>query len=371
MTLNIGIIAPDLTMRHGWAQYSLSLVKALHQADVKMTVVAARNSTQVEGVPVQAILPSIVPREPSFTVKMMRQMQYVQRLLRDCDVIHVLAEPYAPLGSVIAGRRPLLVTAHGSYVNIGEQERWPLSSVYQRALMQSTLVCVSHYTAKIAHELFPDIQTVVVNNGVDADRFAHIEHNIISDQTIILAVGALKKRKGQLELVRAMPQVLEQFPSAQCILIGSLTNEPDYVESVQEAIAAHNLNEHVQLLGHVPEEKLLDYYRRATLFVLPSMNDGWKFEGYGLVHMEASAAGLPVIGTKDCGAEDAIDDGVTGLLVSQVEIEKELPAAMIRMLRNPDLAASMGVAGRLKAQRQTWATVAREMIALYNSQLGT
>lgn len=370
MNLHIGIIAPDLTMRHGWAQYSLSLVRALHQAGVKMTVVAARNSLQVEGVAVQAILPSIVPREPSFTVKMMRPMQHVQRLLRDCDVIHVLAEPYAPLGSVVAGSRPLLVTAHGSYVNIGEQERWPLSSLYQRALMQSTLVCVSHYTAKIAHQLYPDIQTVVVNNGVDADRFAHITHTDNPNMPIILAVGALKKRKGQLALVRAMPKVLEQFPTAQCILIGSLTHEPDYVQHVQAVIAEYNLSNHVQLLGHVPEETLLDYYRRATVFVLPSMNDGWKFEGYGLVHLEASAAGLPVIGTKDCGAEDAIDDDVTGLLVSQTQIQEELPAAIIRLLRDPVLASRMGAAGRLKAQHQTWATVAAQMVDVYNQVLG-
>jgi phosphatidylinositol alpha-1,6-mannosyltransferase len=163
-----------------------------------------------------------------------------------------------------------------------------------------------------------------------------------------------------------MPKVLERFPDAECTIIGSLTNEPDYVQHVRELIASQNLGEHVYLLGHVSEEALLDAYRRASLFVLPSMNDGWKFEGYGLVHMEASAAGLPVIGTTGCGAEDAIDHEVTGLLVSQTHIAEELPQAIIRLLGDPALAARMGAAGRLKAQHQTWDTVAGEMLGVYN-----
>ncbi len=329
-------------------------------------MVAARNSPLLEGVEVHPILPAIVPRERGFTVKSLMQTPRVSQLLRNCDLIHVLAEPYALLGAAVVGKRPLLITGHGSYVHIAEHERWPFNVFYRRAFLQSTLVCVSHYTAKVAEQVLPGIRTVVVNNGVDATRFAHIEHVTESDEPMVLAVGAIKGRKGQLELVRAMPKVLERFPHVDCTIIGSLTNEPDYVRQVQETIATLNLTDHVHLLGHVPEETLLDYYRRANLFVLPSMNDGWKFEGYGLVHMEASAAGLPVIGTTDCGAEDAIDDGVTGLLVSQTQIAAELPQAIIRLLDDDALAARMGVAGRLKAQRQTWDAVAGEMLAVYN-----
>ncbi len=369
MSLHIGIIAPDLTMKHGWAQHSLSLIKALHKAGVQLTVVAARNSPLFEGIEVHPILPALVPRERGLTLKLLAQIPAVRKLLRDCNLIHVLAEPYAFLGASVAGNRPLLITAHGSYVHIVENERWPFNLLYRRAFLQSTLICVSHYTAKVAQVLLPTIKTIVINNGVDAERFAHIQHlHKPDDKPIVLAVGALKGRKGQLELVQAMPTVLKQVPNAQCILIGSLTNEPDYVRRIQEAIAAQNLGDHVHLLGHVSEETLLDTYSRANLFVLPSMNDGWKFEGYGLVHLEASAAGLPVIGTTDCGAEDAIDNEVTGLLVPQSQVTEKLPEAIIRLLNNPQLAAQMGAAGRLKAQRQTWDTVAGEMIALYNSQ---
>lgn len=356
-------------MKHGWAQYSLSLIQALRKAGVRMTVVAANNSVSLADVDVHPILPSLVPRERAFTVKMMAQVPAVRRLLAGCDVIHTLVEPYAPLAAWAIGPRPLIVTGHGSYVRMAEHERWPFNELYRRAFLQSTLVCVSHYTAKVAQAALPGVRTVVVNNGVDASRFAGIAPTP-DDPPFVLAVGAVKPRKGQLELVKAMPKVLEQFPNARCVIIGSLTAEPAYVQQVKDTIAALGLGKRVLLFGHVSEDVLLDYYRRAYVFALPSMNDGWRFEGYGLVHLEASAAGLPVIGTTDCGAEDAIDDGVTGLLVSQAQVTDQLPEAIIRLLRDPALAARLGAAGRQKAHRQTWATVAGDMLAVYNQAVG-
>jgi phosphatidylinositol alpha-1,6-mannosyltransferase len=261
--------------------------------------------------------------------------------------------------------------------------RPPISRLYQHALLQSHLICVSRYTAQVAAEVLPGVQITVVNNGVNAERYLALTHR---DEKLrqqppplhnmerearggvkpptILAVGAVKARKGILELVRALPAVRQEIPNAQCVIIGRL-DDTGYVAQVRAEIERLNLANVVHLLGHVAEQTLLDWYAAADVFVLPSMNAGWKFEGYGLVHLEASAAGLPVIGTRDCGAEDAIDDGLTGLLVSQAQIAEELPAAIIRVLRDPALAAHMGTAGRAKARAQTWEHVAQQIITLY------
>jgi glycosyltransferase involved in cell wall biosynthesis len=165
-----------------------------------------------------------------------------------------------------------------------------------------------------------------------------------------------------------MAVVRKHVPDVQCMIIGSLDPEPDYVQRIRQTIRELNLDGHVHLLGHVPENILLGWYGAADVFALPSMNDGWKFEGYGLAHLEASAAGLSVIGTSDCGAEDAIEDGITGILVSQVKVEDELPAAIIRLLTDKALAARLGAAGKTKAQTQTWDFVARQMIAVYQRE---
>jgi phosphatidylinositol alpha-1,6-mannosyltransferase len=176
----------------------------------------------------------------------------------------------------------------------------------------------------------------------------------------------VKPRKGTLELVTAMNEVRAQMPDVQCVVIGSLETAPAYVERVREAITRFGLTDCVQLLGHVPEQVMMDWYSRADVFVLPSMNEGGKFEGYGLVYLEASSAGLPVIGTTDNGAEDAIDEGVTGFLIPQSEVTARLPGAILTILRDPSLAARLGAAGRLKAAGQTWDHVATQMLSLYN-----
>ena len=223
-------------------------------------------------------------------------------------------------------------------------------------------------TARIAARVTPGVKTVVVPNGVEASRFTALEHTPQSPP-LILSVGALKRRKGQLELVRALPAVRQQFPHVQAVLVGSTTAEPAYTARIEQTIRELGLQDIVHLAGHVPDAALLDYYRKATLFVLPSMNEGWKFEGFGLVHLEASAAALPVIGTRDCGAEDAIDDHHTGLLVSQTAIAAELPPAIITLLTDPAQAAAMGAAGRARALRQTWSHVAAQMHDVYNQHI--
>lgn len=379
--MRIGFLTSDLVHRHGWGYQNLSLIQALYRAGVDAEIVASRNSPLIEGLPVTPILPTIDPRERSIVLKTALQVPRVHRLLRGCDLIHAAIEPFAPLGAWVAGNRPLFITGHGSYVRI-DKLRWPTRLLYRQAFYWGLVVCVSHYTARVVEGILPGVRTVVVNNGVDVERFIGLGDvvgkglkpspaNVVHKRgPTILSVGAVKMRKGTLELVQAMPAVRQSVPDAQCVILGSLDMEPDYVERVRAAINGLNLEDCVRLMGRVPDETLLGWYSAADVFVLPSINDGWKFEGYGLVHLEASAAGLPVIGTADCGAEDAIDDGVTGLLVPQSGMAEALPQAILAILTNPKRARQMGAAGRAKAQRQTWDHVAQRMIALYENALG-
>jgi phosphatidylinositol alpha-1,6-mannosyltransferase len=213
------------------------------------------------------------------------------------------------------------------------------------------------------------VQTTVIPNGIDPDRFANLPTGVVEKRgPTVLSVGAVKLRKGTLEMVQSMAKVCEVVPNAQCVIIGSIKKTSGYFEQVRAEISRLGLENHVHLLGHVPEETLLAWYGAADVFALPSMNVGRKFEGYGLVHMEASAAGLPVIGTTDCGAEDAIEDGVTGLLVPQSAVTDTLPGAIITLLTNPQRAAQMGAAGQSRARQYTWVNMARRMIGFYEKQ---
>jgi phosphatidylinositol alpha-1,6-mannosyltransferase len=362
--LHLGLIAPDLREKHGWGTYTVRLIHALRDAGVRMTVVTARNTPLLPGVDVHPLLPNVVPRQRLFLPALLAALPATHSALSGCTVIHATAEPYAPLAAATAGKRPLFITGHGSYVRYDKAFRLP--QLYKWAFERGTLVCVSRYTASVAQALMPNARTVVVNNGVDVARYAHLPLlDTPKRGPTVLTVGALKQRKGNLELVQAMAQIVRQVPDAQCVLIGSTTQEPVYVAQIRAEIERLGLNAHIHLLGQVPEAVLLGWYGAADVFALPSMNSGWRFEGFGLTLIEASAAGLPVVGARGSGNEDAVDDGVTGLLISQENVVDELATALVRLLTDPPLAARMGEAGRAKAQRMTWDETAKQMLALY------
>lgn len=369
-SLHLGLLAADLTHQHGWAHYSLSLLQALRRAGVRVTVVAARNSPAIDGADVLPLLPTVEPIAAKMPLRLAQVARQTRHALAGCDLIHSAIEPYAPLAAWAAGSRPLVITGHGSYVRIGNVYRFPVRLAYEWAFRRALLVCVSRYTAKQAHTAVPGVRVEVVPNGIDVERFAAITHDDNRHPPTVLTVGAVKARKGTLALVRAMKTVTGAIPDSRCLIVGSLDMEPSYVAQVRAEIERLSLHDSVSLLGRVSNETLLNCYREADVFAMPSLNVGWKFEGYGLSLMEASAAGLPVIGSRDCGAEDAVNDGVTGLLVSQQQVDVELPQALVRLLSDRALARRMGEAGRVWARQHTWDRVAQQMIGIYRTMLG-
>ena len=369
-SLHIGFLAADLTHKHGWAHYSLSLIEALARSGSRLTVITTHSSPipEIANVEIVPLLPDLEPMQRHFLARQLRVLPAVRRALSDCDLIHSAVEPYAPVAALAAANKPLLITGHGSYVRASQVRKPPVSQIYAEALKKGMLVCVSRYTAEQAQLALPGIQTTVIPNGIDPGRFASLPM-LPKDGRTILSVGAVKRRKGTMELVLAVGRVRDSIPNVRCVVVGSLSMEPDYVSEIQSEIVSLKLQDHIHLAGRVPDEELKAWYARADIFTLPSQNIGWKFEGFGLSLLEASAAGLPVIGSRDCGAEDAIEEGVTGLLVSQHDPETGLAAAILKLLNNPELRAQMGIAGRERASHMTWDAAALQLLQVYRSLL--
>lgn len=368
--MRIGYLAPDLGHHHGWAHYSLETILGVQRAGIEVKVLAAHNSPLIEDLPMQCTLPSLAPLEPRLILKLAQCIPETRAYLADCDLVHSMAEPYAPLANWVRNKRPFVQGGIGSYLQIEAWQRFPTTVLYRQAISRSQLVCISHYSAQVAHQVFPNSQPEVVTLGVDTSRFDKLPPASEPDHTpTILTVGGVKKRKGTLELIRALPAVRDKIPDVRCVILGKVHAEEKYVAQVQSEIEQLGLSDCVYMPGFVSEAELLGWYQTADVFVLPSMNDGWKFEGFGLVHLEASAAGVPVIGTTNNGTEDAIVHGETGLLVNQDNVETELPDAILSILQHPDRAKSMGAAGKKYAQSQTWDHVAEQTIAIYERLL--
>jgi glycosyltransferase involved in cell wall biosynthesis len=129
------------------------------------------------------------------------------------------------------------------------------------------------------------------------------------------------------------------------------------------------LQKNVTITGRVDDAYLDALYRRCDAFVLTPVNSGAAFEGFGLTYLEAGAYGKPVLGSFNCGAEDAVREGQNGLLAPQGDVEA-VARGLLRLLDDRAEAAAMGERGRDMALARDWTNVAGEYRALYDRVLG-
>ena len=365
--MRIGLLTAELSRAHGWATYSLNLVKALRMRGLDIRVACARNSPPPT-IPALSLLPTVAPPDRYSLARSLRIYPRMRAFLNDCDIIHAAAEPYAILAAALAGARPLFITAHGSYVNLPRMRLFPVGALYRRAMQRAQLICVSHHTAKVARDVIPGARAQVINNGVDAARFLQPSSRPVDKRgPTVLAVGGVKPRKGALQLIEAMALVRQKLPEAQCVILGS---KGAYAERVMRRAQVLGLGDSVRMPGFVEDGLMRAWMSAADVVTLPAMNDGMIFEGFGLTLLEASASGTAVVGTDNCGVADAIVHGETGLVVSQANVTEELPRALLDLLLDPARASRMGANGRDYAKTQSWDSVAERVIGLYQAALG-
>lgn len=369
--MRVGFLTPELDPGYGWARYGLDLARELSDQGIEIVALTQPGAQIPAGAAswladVRPVLPLLVPRTDNFLTRSILGLLLIRRALSDCDLLHVIAEPYAPLGAFAAGSRPLVITAHGTYVPQTIRRRL-VGPIYRWAYQRAHLIAVSHYTAGQVQDVLPHARLSVIHNGVQVKQFQRTGTKPEKRGPTVLATGGVKARKGSHLLVAAMALVREQVPDVQLIITGR-QDSSDYLAEIELQIVESDLTNHVHLPGIISEDDLLGWYQHADLFVMPALNVGDKFEGFGLVFLEASACGLPVIGTTGSGVEEAVLDGQTGLLVPQNDIPA-LAGAIVRLLRDESLREEMGAAGRRYAQEQDWAAVAARVLTLYKQIL--
>ena len=165
----------------------------------------------------------------------------------------------------------------------------------------------------------------------------------LNDKKVIISVGRLVHRKGQDKLIEAMPDILKNIPNAHLLLVG----EGPYENHLNKLVNKLSLKDQVTFTGRITYENLPTYLSAADLFVMPSRSRffGLEVEGLGIVYLEASACGIPVIAGNSGGAPDAVLEGVTGLCVDGTNVAA-IASAVIEMCSDAERASTMGAAGR-------------------------
>ncbi|MFF3456235.1 glycosyltransferase family 4 protein [Streptomyces sp. NPDC002730] len=279
------------------------------------------------------------------------------RLLREHGCESVWFGAAAPLGLMApalrrAGAGRLVATTHG------HEAGWAQLPASRRLLRRigegtDTITYLGEYTrSRIAAALTPgaagrmtqlppgvDEKTFHPGSGGDVVR----ERLGLADRPVVVCVSRLVPRKGQDTLILAMPAILAKVPDAVLLIVGGGPYEKDLRKLASETGVAKS----VRFTGSVPWEELPAHYGAGDVFAMPcrTRRGGLDVEGLGIVYLEASATGLPVVAGDSGGAPDAVLDGETGWVVRGGSAE-ESAERIVALLEDPDLRRRMGERGR-------------------------
>jgi phosphatidylinositol alpha-1,6-mannosyltransferase len=186
----------------------------------------------------------------------------------------------------------------------------------------------------------------------------------LTDRPVVVCVSRLVPRKGQDVLIRALPAIRRRVPDAALLCVGG----GPHLSALERLARENDVAQHVVLTGSVPWSELPAHYDAGDVFAMPcrTRRGGLEVEGLGIVFLEASATGLPVVAGRSGGSPDAVLDGETGHVVDgrQVHVVAD---AVSSLLERPDRARQMGAAGRAWMEQEwRWDLLAqrlRELLA--------
>lgn len=255
-----------------------------------------------------------------------------------------------------AGAIRVVASTHGHEVG------WSMLPGARQALRRigstvDVLTFVSRYTrSRFAAAFGPMAALEYLPPGVDTDRFrpdpearaALRARYGLGDRPVVVCVSRLVPRKGQDMLIRALPEIRRRVPDAALLLVGGGPDR-DRLEALAAGLAGH-----VVITGSVPMAELPGHYAAGDVYAMPSRTrgGGLDVEAFGLVYLEASATGLPVVAGRSGGAPETVRDGVTGHVVDGRNVD-ELADVVAGLLADHERAAKLGGAGREWA-REAW-----------------
>jgi phosphatidylinositol alpha-1,6-mannosyltransferase len=284
----------------------------------------------------------------------------MRRLIAEDGIDTVWFGAAAPLGLLAhrarrAGASRVLASTHGH--EVGWSMLPAARSVLRRIGEDSDVVTfVSRYTRRrFASAFGPRARLEHLPPGVDTERFrpdpvsrAELRARYgLGQRPTVLCLSRLVPRKGQDMLIRALPAIRQRVDGAALVIAGG----GPYLDTLRGLAERFGVSDHVTFTGGVPSADLPAYHAMADVFAMPcrTRGAGLDVEGLGIVFLEASATGVPVIAGTSGGAPETVRHNQTGVVVDGRSVQ-QITDAVSELLADPDRAAAMGAAGR------EWAT---------------
>lgn len=375
--MKIALISPyDFPYPGGVTEHIIALAREVRQRGHEVHILAACSGYQGEifpqtkpvtrrvmSIPIAGAIARVGLSPTSYT--------RIKRILQHeaFDVIH-LHEPLTPSitwWTLLHASRMTQAVTIGTFHAYHERPNWlyvrgrPIFGQLFNRL--DSLIAVSEAAREFACRMFPGDYRIIPN-GVDLNRFGQIylpERGDSHRPLTILFVGRLDKRKGFPTLLEAFLKLKPAYPHARLQVVGPFTpKESEYYQKIAQARQVTGID----FVGYVSPEKLPTFYHQADIFCAPSIG----FESFGIVLLEAMAAGLPIVASNIAGYRMVLTDGQEGWLTPPGDPEA-LAQSLGRLLDQPRLRQTMGQQGRLTASRYGWHRLADEILEVYRETI--
>ena len=249
----------------------------------------------------------------------------------------------------------LVLTFHGSEILKFARSPWRRGLARQLIRRATRVTTLTNYTQELLLSHFPEAASkIFLTPGALRTDLTVLpsKRSATKDKIIVLTVGRLHPRKGQLITLEALQTLAPEVRSRLEYWIVGGQSKDNYDASLRATAATHP-DLVVRFLGNLPDDELSEIYDRSDIFAMTSVNHGLSIEGFGLVYLEAAAHGLPVVAHDVGGVAEAVVDGVTGLLVPPNR-PAQLAAAFEQLVFDEELRDRLGSAGRQWATRNCW-----------------
>ena len=368
------IVTNDFPPRRGGIQ-SFVHALALRLDPGKLTVYAPRWDGARE---FDAAQPFEVVRHPtSLMIGGPAVTRRAVQLVRSRGAEAVIFGAAAPLGLITPALRRAGIE-RAIAITHGHEAGWaalPVARNLLRRIGDETNVVTylgEYFRVRLARALSPAAaaRMVQLHPAVDATQFRPdpVARDIVRDRyglagrPVVVCVSRLVRRKGQDTLLTAWPEVLKKVPDASLLIVGS----GPHSAALHQLSERTGLTPSVRFTGPVPAAELPAHYAAGDVFAMPcrTRRGGLDVEGLGIVYLEASATGLPVVGGDSGGAPDAILEGETGYVVPGRDTGA-LAGRLVALLTDPATARAMGDKGRAWVERDwSWDLTAARLRSL-------
>lgn len=363
--MNILIIANKVGAPNGWGRYSYDFVKALVDKGHNVSVLCQEANETVDFANQYALLPKPLAFKKNFLLALKYSKNAYNKLQKKekFDLAHCLVEPYALITYLLSKRFhiPYFITIHGSFGIKTVANFWLkfLQTIAYKNAKQ--VICISNYTKKQVLKKVMLKNITIIPNGSSFPVLKNPARP--SSKKTILSVGALKLRKGMLNLVQAFAKISEDHKDVSLEIVGD-DSDKEYTDLIRKHIQEHNLGDRITIYPDLAEKELLSKYESCYLFALLPLSDEFNFEGFGLVYLEANAYGKPVVGGYESGAEEAVKEGHNGFLADPKN-PNDIARAIKKLLEDDTLYQETSKNALLWAREHTWSRIIDRYIAIY------